>query len=93
MIKEVQNWYKSQCDGEWEHEFGIKIYTLDNPGWCVEIDLRHTKFNYINKKWKLTENKKNDWYGVKIENGVYEASGDADKLEFILSEFIKFVNK
>lgn len=29
----LQKWYKSQCDGDWEHEYGIKIETVDNPGW------------------------------------------------------------
>ena len=21
----LQEWYKNQCDGDWEHEYGIKI--------------------------------------------------------------------
>ncbi len=32
----------AQCDGEWEHDYGIKIETLDNPGWLVSIDLLGT---------------------------------------------------
>jgi hypothetical protein len=35
-------WYKDQCDGTWEHRFGIKLETLDNPGWILKIDLVHT---------------------------------------------------
>ncbi|MFF2806598.1 Imm53 family immunity protein [Streptomyces sp. NPDC058000] len=35
-------WYTSQCDGDWEHEYGIRIETLDNPGWSVEVDLEET---------------------------------------------------
>ncbi|MFK0239099.1 Imm53 family immunity protein, partial [Streptomyces vinaceus] len=27
---------------DWEHEWGVKIATLDNPGWTVEIDLEET---------------------------------------------------
>src|SRR5262245_8145932 len=38
----LQGWYTSQCDGEWEHEHGITIATLDNPGWSVEIPLAET---------------------------------------------------
>ena len=44
----LQDWYLAQCNGDWEHEFGIKIDTLDNPGWSVVIDLLGT--NYENKK-------------------------------------------
>ncbi|MFG0284068.1 MAG: immunity 53 family protein [Phycisphaerales bacterium JB039] len=35
----LMKWYDARCDGEWEHSFGIKIETLDNPGWSIEVDL------------------------------------------------------
>lgn len=38
----LQKWFLSQCDGDWEHEFGITIQTVDNPGWHVAIDLTGT---------------------------------------------------
>ncbi|NED79033.1 hypothetical protein G3I76_02840 [Streptomyces sp. SID11233] len=38
----LQNWYAQQCDGDREHEWGVKIATLDNPGWAIEIDLEET---------------------------------------------------
>jgi hypothetical protein len=38
----LQNWYLIQCNEDWKHEFGIKIDTLDNPGWLVIIDLKET---------------------------------------------------
>ena len=40
----LMDWYASQCDGDWEHAWGIKIETLDNPGWSLEIDLADTDF-------------------------------------------------
>ncbi|WP_066978499.1 Imm53 family immunity protein [Streptomyces sp. NRRL F-4489] len=43
----VTAWYASQCDGDWEHEHGIRIETLDNPGWSVEIDLEETGLSGI----------------------------------------------
>ena len=30
-------WFARQCDGDWEHDLGIRIETLDNPGWAVDI--------------------------------------------------------
>ena len=42
-ISELERWYASQCDGDWEHSYGVKIETLDNPGWRVRIDLQETK--------------------------------------------------
>lgn len=41
-IDKIQEWYLSQCNEDWEHSFGIKIETLDNPGWRIEIDLSET---------------------------------------------------
>jgi hypothetical protein len=32
-LNELQVWYGAQCNGSWEHTYGIKIETLDNPGW------------------------------------------------------------
>jgi len=59
-IIELQNWFKAQCNGEWEHKLGVEIETCDNPGWIVNIDLKDTslesrKFEVIAKnvsqKW------------------------------------------
>lgn len=38
----LSQWYAQQCDGDWEHSYGIKIDTLDNPGWLLKIDLTDT---------------------------------------------------
>ncbi len=42
LLDWLQKWYAQQCDGDWEHEWGVKIATLDNPGWTVSIDLEET---------------------------------------------------
>ena len=36
-------WYQKQCNGDWEHSYGVKLETLDNPGWFLEIDLIQTE--------------------------------------------------
>lgn len=42
-LKRFQRWYEVHCDGDWEHEEGVLIATLDNPGWQVRISLRDTE--------------------------------------------------
>lgn len=27
------------CDGDWEHQGGITIQTVDNPGWVITLHL------------------------------------------------------
>ena len=43
VLEWLQSWYASQCDGDWEHEWGVRIETLDNPGWLVKIKLEETE--------------------------------------------------
>ena len=40
ILQDLAKWYTAQCNGEWEHSCGLKIDTLDNPGWIVTIDLK-----------------------------------------------------
>lgn len=39
----LQYWFFANCSGCWEHREGLKIVTLDNPGWVVEISLTDTE--------------------------------------------------
>jgi hypothetical protein len=43
----LAEWYIKNCNGDWEHQYGVKIETLDNPGWHVEIDLIGTRYGSI----------------------------------------------
>ena len=36
----LMNWYSAQCDEDWEHQYGVKLETLDNPGWSLIIEYR-----------------------------------------------------
>jgi len=47
LIEQIQAWYAAQCNGDWEHQYGISIDTLDNPGWCVTIDLTRTSLENV----------------------------------------------
>lgn len=84
IINWIEQWYASQCDGEWEHEYGIKIYTLDNPGWSINIDLKYTKLEDMEIEYQLFENAENDWYGYSIKNAMFKGGDDPGKLEFLL---------
>ena len=42
----LQRWFAAQCDGQWEHGFGITIETLDNPGWSVRICVEGTRLEF-----------------------------------------------
>jgi hypothetical protein len=42
-LRFLENWYRQQCKGDWEQQWGVKIGTLDNPGWTIAISLKETR--------------------------------------------------
>ncbi len=55
------DWYHSQFNGEWEYKHGINIYTLDNPGWNIQIDVQGIDVERKVFRKILLERSKNDW--------------------------------
>ncbi len=41
-LLELQEWYRNQCNGEWQHHHRVKIDSIDNLGCWVIIDLEKT---------------------------------------------------
>lgn len=83
----LQQWYRSQCDGEWEFRQGIKILSVSNPGWSVEIDVSDTVLEEVSIAPRGYHKTPSDWYGFVLEDGLFVGSGDASKLEFIILTF------
>jgi len=89
-IQRLQDWYRSQCDGEWEHSFGIRIDTLDNPGWSVTIDLTDTGLETKPFDPVSRDMGDDDWLICRIEGKTFRGAGDPGKLEAILETFLKW---
>lgn len=89
-IKWLKRWYKSQCDGDWEHCYGVEISTLDNPGWSVKIDVRETEAEGRPFERIFIDKGDDDWYVCQVQDEVFQGSGDPDKLETLISVFRKW---
>lgn len=89
--KWLSDWYSNNCNEDWEHKYGVKIDTIDNPGWTIEIDFEDTGVTIENRAWEIFGNSPTDWYGYKVEDGKYEASGDPSKLERLILIFKNLV--
>jgi hypothetical protein len=63
-LARLQTWYLSQCDGDWEHSYGIAIATLDNPGWSVDIALEDTSLEERRFEPMRIERSEGDWLFV-----------------------------
>lgn len=91
MLEWLEQWYESQCDNNWEHAFGIKIETIDNPGWEISIDLEDTEVDSSPMEWMLIGDFENRWLGFKIEDNKFEGSCDPKNLGTLISVFKKMV--
>ena len=90
MLSELEDWYHSQCDGEWEHAFGVKIDTLDNPGWKVCVDLKETRLEKVSMEPVRIDNGENDWIFCGIKDTQFYGAGDPKKLQSIIQVFLCF---
>lgn len=88
----LENWFWSQCNEDWEHLYGIKIDTLDNPGWLITIDLEDTE--YVNKLFSEIDiqRKENDWIQCKIEEGKFIGAGGPFNLNELIQIFRNWTN-
>ena len=88
-LKELQQWYLSHCDGVWEHSYGVKIETLDNPGWYVTIDLADTELaaRSFSEVQRLERDELN-WIHCRVAEGKFEGRGGPLMLEEIVKIFL-----
>ncbi|WP_369145581.1 immunity 53 family protein [Streptomyces sp. R44] len=86
-LRWLQQWYEAQCDGDWEHEWGVRIATLDNPGWTVDIDLEETPLAgrpYARADFRRGDS---DWVMTKVSDDVFQASCGPRNLGEVLRLF------
>ena len=91
IIQWLQDWAKSQIDGDWEHELGISISMLDNPGWILSADVSNYG-DFLTETKPLGTDNDVDWIDFEVrviaKTYVYiEIFGDISKLNKILYSF------
>jgi hypothetical protein len=91
LLNWLAEWYETNCDGDWEHQNGIKIGTLDNPGWYLEVDLEDTSKDGIAIARRLIERTETDWISVETKDNKFRAYGGPGNLAEIINLFIMFV--
>ena len=98
-LLELQERYRKQCHGKWEHHHGVKIDSIDNPGWWVIIDLEHTSlaeayFAAISQGGDANDHPMNNqWLHCCVKNRQFHGAGDQGKLEEIINLFMNWANE
>jgi hypothetical protein len=68
----LEEWYAARCDGDWEHSWGVKIDTLDNPGWTISINLNDTRAESRNLERLKIVRTENDWIHYWVEKRSFQ---------------------
>ena len=91
----LQSWYERHCNGEWEHRYGVSIYTLDNPGWGVKIDLTGTELDggimpevgSVEGAMASSEAGDRNWLHCHVRDNQFQGHGGPLELAAILEVF------
>jgi hypothetical protein len=89
-LERLEEWYSSHCDGDWEHQYGIKIGTLDNPGWRITIDLTGTVGENKTLDQIKLDRTGSDWLQYWVENHKFSAACGPKNLSEVIDIFCKW---
>ena len=95
----LQLWYAAQCNGDWEHQSGIRVGTLDNPGWSVEINLVDTPLegqSFVEIAEGVgpdTHPYQSRWLHCSIRDGAWHGVGDETQLNRLLILFLDWADQ
>ena len=87
----LDEWYRHQCNGEWEHKQGMRLRMLDDPGWQLTIQLEGTSAKNTRPQRLRMETRGGGWLACSIGAERFEGSGDPRKLEQIIGVFRRWV--
>jgi hypothetical protein len=92
-IKWLQKYFLECCNGDWEHTHQIKIGTLDNPGWLVDIDIKDTTLENISFPEIESERDEHNWIFCRVVDKVFKGRGGVTNLDEILTVFRDWVSR
>ena len=92
----LMQWYLHQCNGDWEHAYGVQIRNLDNPGWTLKIELsdtalEHRPFTRVEygepaddlEEWKRT----GSWWVADVKGVCFDGACGPLDLEALINVF------
>ena len=90
-LSELQQWYASHCNGDWEHDQRIAIGNIDNPGWSLRINLEDTDlegqmFATVKERYEHPT----DWVLCCVADGQFQAAGGPFQLPRMLRIFLEW---
>ena len=93
-LQRLQDWYLAQCNGDWEHTYGVSIGTLDNPGWTLDVELTDTSL--AGKPFAtLKEDMEHptDWIHCSVSDLKFRGACGPLKLESVIEIFLAWAEE
>ena len=81
----LQTYFADNCNGEWEHDYGVEITTTDNPGWSVTIDVAGTDHEDMVVELLKIERSESDWLIFGRDDKAIFGRGGRDNLGEVLA--------
>lgn len=85
-------WYDRHCVNDWHEDYGVKIGTLDNPGWFMKIDLKGTTLQEKPFQELSIERSDGDWIFAKRGADLFEAFGGPKNLNEMIESFLTWAD-
>jgi hypothetical protein len=92
-LSRLQSWYAAHTDGDWEHGYGIRIGTLDNPGWRLSVNVADTQLKGRTFARVQVERSETDWIHCWVEADVFEGAGGAHNLRELVETFLRWADE
>lgn len=91
-LQRLQAWYKRQCNGDWEHTYGVSVGTLDNPGWSLTVDLTGTDLEGRGLETVIrgVEEETDNWIHCKVEANQFLGFGGPENLGELMEVFLRW---
>lgn len=88
----LQRWYRAQCNDDGEHSYGVRIDTLDNPGWTLDVDLTGTILERQSFAPTKVERSEDDWIDCRVEKAQFRGAGGPENLGELIAVFRSWVD-
>jgi|HubBroStandDraft_1064217.scaffolds.fasta_scaffold273794_1 hypothetical protein len=88
----LEDWYQSQCNGDWENSRGMRLESLNDPGWRLTIHLDGTSAANSRPQQLNLDTPCGEWINCSISEDRFQGSGDPRKLEQIIGIFRHWVD-
>ena len=91
-VSRLSAWYERQCVNDWHEDHGVKIDTLDNPGWSIKIDLERTSASGKVFQEIRIERSDRDWIVARKSGEIFEGFGGPTNLGEIIETFLNWAD-